>query len=314
MLKKETDLWSTLSYTPIDQRSSVADYLDEIKPDRVVIAHNFMWPNLLRVIIDREISLFLIEHSIDTTKRAKVMWSGLWEDVYHHSSLITSSDQETIDYLSDQKTLNNIKLTESIRYLSAYTHAAHDWSDELIGTFCGRRPTLILASVHTEDIQIFAPIYEELVKSHQLLIVPHHIDVENITRIKKTLGGRIMTHSHIEELNEDPILIVDRMGILKYLYRYASLAYIGGGFGQGIHSAQEAVPYDIPIIYGPKYTKFAYAKQLIKNGRAHRITTSSELLSLVSTLQSSELSSSANPTSKEKLEQDVAYIADAIIG
>ena len=60
-----------------------------------------------------------------------------------------------------------------------------------------------------------------------------------------------MTHSHIEELNEDPILIVDRMGILKYLYRYASLAYIGGGFGQGIHNAQEAVPYDIPIIYGP---------------------------------------------------------------
>ena len=314
MLKKETDLWSTLSYTPIDQRSTVEDYLDEIKPDRVVIAHNFMWPNLLRVIIDREISLFLIEHSIDTAKRAKVVWAGLWEDVYHHSSLITSSHQETIDYLSDQKTLNNIKLTESIRYLSAYTHAAHDWSDELIGTFCGRRPTLILGSVHTEDIQIFAPIYEEIIKSYQLLIVPHHIDDENITRIKKTLGGRIMTHSHIEELNEDPILIVDRMGILKYLYRYASLAYIGGGFGQGIHNAQEAVPYDIPIIYGPKYTKFAYAKQLIKNGRAYSITTSSELLNLVSTLQSSELSSSANPTSKEKLKQDVAYIANVIIG
>ena len=108
MLKKETDLWSTLSYTPIDQRSTVEDYLDKIKPDRVVIAHNFMWPNLLRVIIDREINLFLIEHSIDTTKRAKVVWSGLWEDVYHHSSLITSSHQETIDYLSDHSVVDYI--------------------------------------------------------------------------------------------------------------------------------------------------------------------------------------------------------------
>ena len=312
MLKKETHVWSTLSYTPLDRRVQVQKYLDEINPDRIVIAHNFMWPQLLQAIIDRGIKMYLIEHSIDTSKRIKIMWASLWKDAYQHASLITSSDQETVDYFANQKGLTHIMRTESLRYLSTLNYHESNWTNELIEQFCARRPTLILGSVHLEDIRVFAAIYEELVSSYQLLIVPHHIDDETIHSLKSHFKEG-MTYSHLTELSDDPILIIDQIGMLKYLYRYATVAYIGGGFGRGIHSAQEAVPYGIPILFGPKYQKFAYAKQLIKDGRAQKIRNSDELLTELNALKSSDKSSYTSPIDRVKLEQDVAYIAHAII-
>lgn len=311
MLKKETHLWSTLSYTPIDRRVEVEKYLDLINPDRIVIAHNFMWPQLLHTIIDRDIKMYLIEHSIDSSKRIKAIWASLWKGAYQHASLITSSDQETVDYFTDQKGLNPVKKTDSLRYLSTLVHAEHNWSDELIEQFCTRRPTLILASVHAEDIQIIQPIYKQLIQSYQLLIVPHHIDNATIEALHSKFEGG-MIHSHTEGLRDDPILIVDTMGILKYLYRYANIAYIGGGFGRGIHSAQEAVVYSIPILFGPIYKKFDYAKQLIKVGRAQQIKNADELLTALDNLQSSEHPAHISPINRDKLEQDVIYIANAI--
>ena len=312
MLKKETHVWSTLSYTPLDRRVQVQKYLDEINPDRIVIAHNFMWPKLLQAIIDRGIKMYLIEHSIDTSKRIKIMWASLWKDAYQHASLITSSDQETVDYFANQKGLTHIMRTESLRYLSTLNYHESNWTNELIEQFCARRPTLILGSVHLEDIRVFAAIYEELVSSYQLLIVPHHINDETIHSLKSH-SKEGMTYSHLTELSDDPILIIDQIGMLKYLYRYATVAYIGGGFGRGIHSAQEAVPYGIPILFGPKYQKFAYAKQLIKDGRAQKIRNSDELLTELNALKSSDKSSYTSPIDRVKLEQDVAYIAHAII-
>jgi len=312
MLKKEPSLWSTLSYTPIDQYSKVQRYLDEINPDRIVIAHNFMWPNLLRVIIEREIRLYLIELTIDRSRRLKLLWAALWRPTFDHASLITTSDQGSFEYFREQQNLSNVKLTESLRYLSALNYADSSWKDKLIEKFCNRRPTLILGSAHREDIEIFAPIYVELIKTHQLLIVPHYIDDETIAMIRNHIG-RSMTYSLIEEIADDPILIVDQIGILKYLYRYASIAYIGGGFGRGIHNAQEAVPYGVPIIFGPNYQKFAYAQQLIKERQAYSITTSSELQSTVSSLASVDSPSLGITLSKNKLERDIQYIANAII-
>jgi len=301
MLKKEPHLWSTLSYTPIDQYSKVQRYLNEINPDRIVIAHNFMWPNLLRVIIEREIRLYLIELTIDRSKRLKLLWAALWRPAFDHASLITTSDQGSFEYFREQQNLGNVKLTESLRYLSALNYADSSWKDKLIEKFCNRRPTLILGSAHREDIEIFAPIYVELIKTHQLLIVPHYIDDETIAMIRNHIG-RSMTYSLIEEI-----------AILKYLYRYASIAYIGGGFGRGIHSAQEAVPYGVPIIFGPNYQKFAYAQQLLKERQAYSITTSSELQITVSSLASVDSPSLGNTLSKNKLGRDIQYIANAII-
>jgi 3-deoxy-D-manno-octulosonic-acid transferase len=271
-----------------------------------------MWPQLLRTIIERNIKLYLIEHSIDTSKTLKTFWAGLWTNAYHHASLITCSDQETFDYFADQEGIEPVIKTDSLRYLSAIKHSEQNWSDKLIEKFCTRRPTLIIASVYIEDIRIIQPIYKELIKCYQLLIVPHHIDADNIDSIRSQFEES-MLYSGTEELTNDPILIVDRMGILKYLYRYPSLAYIGGGFGLGIHSAQEAVPYNLPILFGPKHKKFAYAKQLIKEGRAHSVKNADELLTTIQSLDSSQQTDNSTPINRDKLEQDIAYIANAIL-
>ena len=89
-----------------------------------------------------------------------------------------------------------------------------------------------------------------------------------------------------KDISSYEILVVDTIGILAYLYKYATVAYIGGGFGNGIHNIQEPVTFGVPVIFGPNYHKFSEARDLVSLGGAFSITTSEELLSKVGEITS----------------------------
>eukprot|EP01136_Pigoraptor_vietnamica_P017440 Opistho-1_new@62599 len=74
------------------------------------------------------------------------------------------------------------------------------------------------------------------------------------------------------------VLIIDNIGLLSSLYQYAKIAYIGGGFGAGIHNTLEAAAFGLPVIFGPKFSKFQEAKDLIAIGAAKSITSADELM------------------------------------
>lgn len=80
------------------------------------------------------------------------------------------------------------------------------------------------------------------------------------------------------------VLIIDCIGLLSAIYRYGKIAYIGGGFGVGIHNTLEAAVYGIPVIFGPKYRKFKEAVSLIQEGGAFTIQNGNELNAILDSL------------------------------
>ncbi len=80
------------------------------------------------------------------------------------------------------------------------------------------------------------------------------------------------------------VLIIDSIGLLASLYRYGEIAYIGGGFGVGIHNILEAATFGLPVIFGPNYKKFKEAVDLINEGGAFSIKNQEELLEVLNTL------------------------------
>jgi 3-deoxy-D-manno-octulosonic-acid transferase len=90
-------------------------------------------------------------------------------------------------------------------------------------------------------------------------------------------------------LTQKQILIIDNIGMLSSLYHYATICYIGGGFGKGIHNTLEAAVYGKPVLFGPKYQKFEEAKALIQHGGAYAVTDASSLQSTFSTLDENEI-------------------------
>ena len=149
-------------------------------------------------------------------------------------------------------------------------------SFEEIKKFCEKKTTIIFASVWPEDEHIFVQ-YIRKNPQYNYLIAPHEISYCN--RISKKLDVELL--SNPDKDTEKNILLINKIGILKNIYKYCSIAYVGGGFGKGIHNTLEVVSNNIPVIFGPNYKKFNEAHDLIKQNSAKSINNILEFSDLI---------------------------------
>ena len=101
--------------------------------------------------------------------------------------------------------------------------------------------------------------------------------MRHIAQLEKQTNAQLFSKANTENINSNNVLIIDSIGILSSLYQYANIAYIGGGFGTGIHNILEAVTFGLPVIFGPNYPKFKEAKELIELEGVKSISNYTEL-------------------------------------
>lgn len=115
-----------------------------------------------------------------------------------------------------------------------------------------------------------------------MIVVPHEINELKIEKLKKRFGNAAIRYSQWDQkATNAQVLIIDNIGMLSALYQYADLAYIGGGFGKGIHNILEAVVYGTPVFFGPNYRKFREADELVHWKGAFSVKNEKELRSRV---------------------------------
>jgi len=143
----------------------------------------------------------------------------------------------------------------------------------LIEEFCKGKQVLVAGSTWGKDEELLVQ-YLNLHPDIKLILVPHEIHQAHITEISKLLNGNFVRYSdaNSENLKTTNCLVVDVIGILSSIYRYANVAYIGGGFGVGIHNTLEAAVYGVPVVFGPNFQKFREARDLISIGGAFSIS------------------------------------------
>ena len=121
----------------------------------------------------------------------------------------------------------------------------------------------------------------------KLVIAPHEIGKERIASVETRFANykpvKFSAINDVQDVKEAKVLIIDCIGILSSIYRYGKFAYIGGGFGVGIHNILEAATYGCPVIFGPNYKKFKEARDLLRLGGATSVNNVSELYSLFTT-------------------------------
>jgi 3-deoxy-D-manno-octulosonic-acid transferase len=133
-----------------------------------------------------------------------------------------------------------------------------------------------------------------LLPEWKFIIAPHEVNENRIENIEKLFPNSIR-FSEIQKdgfvlqtLANTQVLIIDSIGILSSIYQYGKIAYIGGGFGVGIHNTLEAAAFGLPIIIGPNYSRFMEAIELIEKGAAFSIKDSAELKFLMDFLMKEE--------------------------
>lgn len=271
-------------YLPMDSPRNADRFLDIVQPSLVVFIKYEFWYYYLKEIRDREIPLLLVS-GIFREGQPFFKWYG-----YLHRKMLTAFTCLLVQNAASARLLNSIGLTENVlisgdtRFDRVITIKNRFEPIPLIEQFCEGHATIVAGSTWTEDdeeLDHFANTHPET----RWIIAPHAIESERLEECLRLYKHSMLysAYRHAVE-NGIPIperinvLIIDNMGMLSRLYHYATIGYIGGGFGDdGIHNILEAAVYRIPVIFGPVYDKYAEAEEMIDEGGAFVIEDALEL-------------------------------------
>ncbi len=280
-LRKDYELANYIYYLPIDTPKNAALFLDIIKPETVYFIKYEFWFNYIAEIRSRQIPLYLVS-GIFREKQHFFKWYGKWFRkhlrMFRH---IYVQDNASAKLLGSLK-LRNFSIAGDTRFDRVYQNTLSVQPYDTVEHFVGDSKVLLAGSSWPQDEDLLIRYLINTEQNIKLIIAPHEIHENHLISIEKSFRDfnpiRWSQHqSNDDALLNSQVLIIDSVGKLMHLYQYADVAYIGGGFGVGIHNILEAACFGKPIVFGPNYQKFKEARDLIELKGAFSISDYKEL-------------------------------------
>lgn len=250
-------------YIPFDIPSSVNRFLDSIKIEKAFFIKYEFWPNFLRGLKKRGIDTYSIS-SIFRENQLFFKWYGKsYARALTCFKHLFVQDRGSKDLLK-KIGITNVSIVGDTRCDRVLEVAAASKQYPIIEKFVNGSPTFIAGSSWAPDEELFIPYFLGK-KDWKMIIAPHEIHEEHLIQIEGLLGEGTsvrLSQATLENVGKYSALIIDCFGMLSSLYRYGHIAYIGGGFGVGIHNVLEAAVFDIPVLFGPNNQRFREAQEL----------------------------------------------------
>lgn len=285
-LKNNTEIADYILYLPIDLPGNVNDFLDRINPEICIFVKYDFWFNFIKEINKRGIKLIFISVLLHKNHSLFSFFNKTLLSELAKTTRIFSQDEVTLNLLQ-QKGFKNVEVAGDTRIDRVLEISSREFKDAIIEKFISApKKVLVCGSTWEKDIEVISELQNILSENYKLIIAPHEISNKQTDLIKTKFSlSKITFYSKPDnELGNSHILIIDKIGILSRIYRYANLAYIGGGFGNGIHNTLEPASYSLPVIFGPKYSKFIEASVLVKQKAFFSINNTSALKEVLSRL------------------------------
>lgn len=278
-------------YLPFDTPGRVEQFLDLANPAMAIFIKYEFWGNYLHTLQQRGIPVYIIS-AIFRREQLFFQWFGKpyrkMLDCFNHLFV----QDERSKTLLEEYGIRNVTVAGDTRFdrvIDVYHQAKQiPVVERFVEGNKGRAPLVFVAgSSWPEDEAIFIPYFERHPEM-KLIIAPHEIHEGHLKSIEARLHRPTIRLSQATEQNvaDKDCLIVDSFGLLSSLYRYGQIAYIGGGFGAGIHNTLEAAVYGMPVLFGPRFQKFKEAKDLIAVGGGFSFETASAFASRMDILLS----------------------------
>ncbi len=278
-----------ICYLPFDTPYKVRKFINLANPAIAIFIKYEFWANYLTELKKRDIPTYIIS-AIFRPEQAFFKWYGkAYRNVLRCFNHLFVQDQASCDLLQaygiTQVTVagdTRFDRVLDVRKMARELPILEEFAKNLQGE---KQPILIAGSSWPKDEEIFIPYFNEHPEI-KLIIAPHEINREHLLDIHSLLKRRSVRLSEANEktIADKDCLIIDSFGLLSSIYRYGDMAYIGGGFGAGIHNTLEAAVYSIPVIFGPKYQKFKEAKELIAVGGGFSVANDQEFISRLNDL------------------------------
>lgn len=275
-VRKDYPVADIVCYMPFDKKRNVKKFLKLVQPKKVVFIKYEFWYNFVNGLRKRNIPVYMVS-AIFRPSQIFFRWYGwMMRKLLRYYECICVQDENSAKLLNSIN-VTNVKVCGDTRFDRVLDIEKQAKPLKIVESFVRKATTenekiFIAGSTWPKDEDIIIP-YFNITTDLKLIIAPHEIDEAHLKYIESNLERPHIRYSQaIPEMMEDyDCLIIDSFGILSSIYRYGQIAYVGGGFGVGIHNVLEAAVYNVPVVFGPNFKKFREAHQLIEQGGGYSI-------------------------------------------
>ncbi|MBX2926669.1 MAG: 3-deoxy-D-manno-octulosonic acid transferase [Saprospiraceae bacterium] len=297
-LRKDYPAADYIFYLPADTRANARRLVETVKPDLVIFVKYEFWLNTLSTLFERKVPVLLVSALFRPGQVFFRPYGKTWLEALRRFRHIFVQDAAS-KALLESYGLNNSTVagdTRVDRVLQLVTTAVEIPE---IKQFAGEAALLIAGSTWPPDEAILVDLLKNgFPKGWKLVIAPHEPGEASLRHLEKLLPCASLRFSQLHNgktPDDATVLLIDNVGMLAALYKYGIVAYIGGGFGAGIHNTLEPMAFGLPVMFGPRHQKFREAVEMVAAGAAISVKNADALREAMNRFQSVEQCMEAIP-------------------
>jgi 3-deoxy-D-manno-octulosonic-acid transferase len=284
--RKDYALATHVDYLPADSAANADRLVQLIAPRAAMFVKYEFWYHYLQALKDREVPLFLVSGIFRPDQPFFSWYGGTWRAMLACFTHIFTQDERSRDLLTGIG-VKSVSVSGDTRFdrVAAIAATGEELPPARAFVAAEEAPVLVCGSTWPADEALLLKALDKLRTKPRILIAPHELLDGHLAAVEAAFPRPLALWSELERAVATGsglppgirTVLVDRMGVLARLYRYGDIAYVGGGFGEGIHSLLEAAAWGRPVIFGPRHGKFAEAQGLIDAGAGFEVKHADEL-------------------------------------
>ena len=256
-----------ICYLPFDTRRNVARFLNLVKPQKAFFIKYEFWPNFLHGLKRRNIPVYSVSSIFRESQVFFKTFNWGYRKTLRCFNHIFVQNKKSKELLSGIG-IDNVTIIGDTRFDRVVKIAADAKQLALVEAFAQGNKVFVAGSSWGPDEEIFLRYFNERRNGWKLIIASHEVTETRLSDIQSKFNGKCVryTQASMDDVKNADCLLIDCFGLLSSIYRYGKVAYVGGGFGVGVHNLLEAAVYAMPVFFGPNNRKFQEAAKLKECG------------------------------------------------
>lgn len=286
-VRKNYEHADIICYIPEDSKANAKRFLDLVQPKQAFFVKYEFWYHFISELNNRDIPTYIFSAIFRPSQlffKSYGKWFAKMLHCYKHLFVQNELSKDLLHNVG----INNVTVSGDTRFDRVYQIASSANKLPIVEQFAGECRVVVAGSSWGPDEDLLIDyINNKSDNNTKWIFAPHEVSEESVNAIIDRLEKKAVRYSQLTETDdtsEASVLIVDGYGYLTSVYSYGTIAYVGGGFGVGIHNILEAATFGMPIIIGPNHEKFQEARDLKKAGAVFSITNQTEIDKVLSSL------------------------------
>ncbi len=285
---KNYKLADIVTYIPLDTAANSNKFIETVKPSLVIFIKYDYWYHHLKAVYKKNIPLLIVSAIFRDNQPFFKWYGGIHRKMlgyFHHIFVQDTDSRELLSTIGIKK----VTAAGDTRFDRVLSIASNFSPIPIIEKFVEGNKVIVAGSTWKEDEELLSALVD--MEEYKFIIVPHEINTEHIYHTLSLFPSSLpFSQSERSDIDSFRTIVIDNNWMLSRIYKYATIAYVGGGFNKsGIHNTLEAVVFGKPVIIGPNYQKFKEARELVNAGASFTVSTKDEIINLIDNLSSPEL-------------------------